>query len=159
MRAILGLLAALLLIVSAPLGAQVPAGIAWIGPTDEARQVLYIAAFKLGMREGKDYTLDVQYADGHYERFPAMVDAVLKREPALIIVVTIASVRAAQQAARTVPIVFVSTNDPLGSGLVASMARPGGNTTGISNQAEGVIGKYVELCCTTRCRRPGTSRC
>ena len=59
--------------------------------------------------------------------------------------ITIASVRAAQQATKAVPIVFVSTNDPLGSGLVASLARPGGNTTGISNQAEDVIVKYVEL--------------
>ena len=150
MKAIFALMTALLLTVPLPLRAQAPARIAWIGPTDAAGQALYIAAFKDGLRnngmiEGKDFAFDAQYADGHYDRFPAMIDAALKRNPALIMAVTIASVRAAQQATKTIPIVFVSTNDPLGSGLVASLARPGGNTTGISNQAEDVIGKYVEL--------------
>jgi len=127
-----------------------PARIAWIGPSDAADQARYIASFKEGMRdngmvEGSRYVLDAQYADGHYDRFPAMIDAALKRGPALIVVVTIASVRAAQRATASVPILFVSTNDPVGSGLIASLARPGGNTTGISNQAEDVIAKYVEL--------------
>ena len=149
-RNLLFALGASALAVAAPMRAQALPRIAWIGPSDAAGQVRYIAAFKEGMREnglldGKDYVLDAQYADGHYDRFPAMVDAALKRDPALIVVITIASVRAAQQATKAVPIVFVSTNDPLGSGLVASLARPGGNTTGISNQAEDVIVKYVEL--------------
>ena len=127
-----------------------PARIAWIGPSDAAGQAKYIASFKDGMSdnglvEGRNYVLDAQYADGHYDRFPAMIDAALKRDPALIMAITIASVRAAQLATNSVPIVFMSTNDPVGSGLVASLARPGGNTTGISNQAEDVIVKYVEL--------------
>src|SRR5438552_10834794 len=149
-RNLLFALGASALAVAAPMRAQALPRIAWIGPSDAAGQVRYIAAFKEGMREnglldGKDYVLDAQYADGHYDRFPAMVDAALKRDPALIDVIPIASVRAPQQATKAVPIVFVSTNEPLGSGLVASLARPGGNTTGISNQAEDVIVKYVEL--------------
>ena len=127
-----------------------PARIAWIAPSDAAGQAQYIASFKEGMRdnglvEGRNYVLDAQYADGHYDRFPAMIDAALKRNPALLMAITIASVRAAQAATNSVPIVFMSTNDPVGSGLIASLARPGGNTTGISNQAEDVIVKYVEL--------------
>ena len=144
-------LAIALALASAVASAQPsPARIAWIGPSDAAGQAPYIASFKEGMRdngmvEGSSYVLDAPYADGHYDRFPAMIDAALKRNPALIMVVTIASVRAAQRATDSVPIVFVSTNDPVGSGLIASLARPGGNTTGISNQAEDLIVKYVEL--------------
>ena len=150
MKTIFAFLMALLVTVPEVLRAQAPPRIAWIGPSDAAGQALYIAAFKDGLRnngkiEGKDFAFDAQFADGHYDRFPAMVDAALKRNPALIIVITIASVRAAQKATKAIPIVFVSTNDPLGSGLIASLAHPGGNTTGISNQAEDVIGKYVEF--------------
>ena len=150
MKAIFSLLMALLVTVPVALRAQAPPRIAWIGPMDQASHALYIAAFKEGLRnngmiEGRDFTLDAQHAEGHYDRFPAMVDAALKRNPALIVVITIASVRAAQRATKTIPIVFVSTNDPLGSGLIASLAHPGGNTTGISNQAEDLIGKYVEF--------------
>jgi putative ABC transport system substrate-binding protein len=54
-------------------------------------------------------------------------------------------VRAAQKATRTVPIIFVGTNDPVGSGLVASLARPGGNTTGLASQSEDLLDKYLEL--------------
>ncbi|MBR0939030.1 ABC transporter substrate-binding protein [Bradyrhizobium jicamae] len=127
--------------------AEQPRRIAWLGPGSAEKQGHYVTSFKDGMREnnlfeGRDYILDVQYAEGHYDRFPAMVQAALGRDPAVIIVVTVASVRAAQLATRGVPIVFISTNDPVGSGLVASLARPGGNTTGISNQGES---KYVDL--------------
>jgi putative tryptophan/tyrosine transport system substrate-binding protein len=130
--------------------AEQPRRIAWLGPGSAEKQGHYISSFKHGMREnnlfeGRDYVLDVQYAEGHYDRFAAMVEAALKRNPDVIIVVTIASVVAAQRATRTVPIVFISTNDPVGSGLVTSLARPGGNTTGISNQAEDAVNKYVDL--------------
>ncbi len=130
--------------------AEQPKRVAWLSPGSAEKQGHYIASFKRGMGEnnlveGRDYVLDLQYAAGHYDRFPAMVEAALARGPAVIIVVTIASVQAAQQATRTVPIVFISTNDPVGSGLVATLARPGGNTTGISNQAEDAVYKYVDL--------------
>ena len=98
-----------------------------------------------GMLEGKHYILDVVDAEGYYDRFPTLTSKVLERNPAIIMVQTIESVRVAQQATKTIPIVFVSTNDPVGSGLVASLARPGGNTTGLSTQNEDVVSKYVEL--------------
>jgi putative ABC transport system substrate-binding protein len=123
--------------------------IAYVGPSRAITMAANIAAFKEGMREngmieGQNYVLDEVYADGHYDRFPALVDEVLKRNPAIILTNTIASVRAAQQATKTVPIVFLA-NDPVGSGLVASLARPGGNTTGLSSQNEDVVAKFVEL--------------
>ena len=98
-----------------------------------------------GLIEGKHYVLDIVHADGQYERFPALIKELLQREPALILVGTITAVRAAQQATRTVPIVMTGGNDPVANGVVASLARPGGNTTGISNQAEDTTVKFVEF--------------
>jgi putative ABC transport system substrate-binding protein len=127
-----------------------PPRIAWFSPGTAENQGHYETAFKQGMRdnglaEGRDYVLEVQYAAGHYERFPSMIAEALARQPAVLVGVTIPSIKAAQQATRSVPIVFISTTDPVGNGLVASLSRPGGNTTGVSNQAQSAITKYVDL--------------
>ena len=109
-----------------------------------------LAALRTGLRENgltedKDYVLDPFWADGHYDRFPKLVEAALSRKPSIILVMTIASARAAQQATKTVPIVMVGLNDPVGSGLVASLARPGGNTTGIATMNDDRAAKLVEF--------------
>ena len=127
-----------------------PARIGFVVASRTAGNAARLAAFKQGMREiglieGKHYVLDPVYAEGRYERFPALIKELLQREPAVIVTTTIASVRAAQQATRTVPIVMAGTNDPVGSGLVASLARPGGNTTGLSTQGEDTAAKLVEF--------------
>ena len=141
------------------LGAWLSAGVAWaqapprivfIWPGSASGEALRSTAFKEGLRDiglvaGRDYQLEELYADGQYDRFPAMAAEVMKQRPALIMVVTIASVRAVQQATKTVPIVFVPTNDPLGSGLIASYARPGANTTGFSTQNEDTLLKNLQL--------------
>ena len=125
-----------------------PARIGIIVPATAAAYATRLAAFKQGMREnglieGQHYVVDLVAADGHYERFPALVKELLQRNPAVIM--STAAVRAAQQATRTVPIVMISSNDPVGSGLVASLARPGGNTTGLSNQSIDTAAKFVEF--------------
>lgn len=109
-----------------------------------------LAAFTQGMRdngliEGRDYVLDVSYAQGDNERFPAFVKDLLQRDPAVIMTNTYAATRAAQLATRTVPIVMIAASDPVANGLVASMAQPGGNTTGLSNQSEDIYVKFVEF--------------
>ena len=131
-------------------GSAPPARIGFIVPTNVATNATRLAAFKQGMREnglieGAHYVLDVVYADGQYERLPALAQELLQRKPALIMMNSAAAVRAAQQATRTVPIVMTSVTDPVGSGLVASLARPGGNTTGLSTQAEDTNAKFVEF--------------
>ena len=143
-------IASALLLLALPAGAQTPARIAIIFPPDAAVSAIRLASFKQGMREnglleGKHYVIDARYAEGNYERFPAITDELLKRNPAVIIVSTITSALVAQRATKTIPIVFASLNDPVGSGVVASLARPGGNTTGLSNQSEDAMAKYVEL--------------
>ena len=127
-----------------------PARIAWLGPGTASGDRQFLDAFKLGLQqnglvEGRDYLLDDRSADGHYERFPDLTREMLARQPAVLVVATITSVRAAQQLTKTVPIIFATLNDPVKAGLVASLARPGGNTTGISNLAEDPTGKLLEI--------------
>jgi putative ABC transport system substrate-binding protein len=141
---------ALFLAIAVPCWAQAPPRIAWLWPGSQEGMATLLSGFKEGMREnglveGTDYLLDERYAAGKYDQFPALAEDLLKRNPAILMVNTIASVRAAQQATKTVPIIFVHTNDPVGSGLVASLAHPGGNTTGLSTQSEDIINKHIEL--------------
>ncbi len=131
-------------------GSGAPARIGIIVPANAAAYATRLAAFKQGMRdngliEAKDYVTDLVYADGDYERFPALAKELLQRVPAVIMVNTAALARAAQLATRTVPIVMTGITDPVGSGLVASLARPGGNITGLSNQGEDTTAKFVEF--------------
>ena len=89
--------------------------------------------------------LDVRWAEGVYERFPALARDVVQRDPRVILVTTIAAVRAAQRATTTIPIVMTTINNPVGAGLIASLARPGGNTTGIANLTEDVTPKVLDI--------------
>src|SRR5215471_15731706 len=118
------------------------------GATDSF--AIFVEAFKQGMRdngmvEGQDYVLDLRYADGDYSRFPALAAEVAQRKPAAIVVTTISAARAAQHASSTIPIVMTGLIDPVGQGLIASLARPGGNTTGLANLAQDVMPKLVEI--------------
>ena len=131
-------------------GSAPPARIGIMLSGSAAASVPRLAAIQQGMLEnglieGRHYVLDVVYADGHLERFPALAKELLQRGPAVIMVAAIVATRAAQQATRTVPIVMITGTDPVGSGLVASLARPGGNTTGQSSQAEDITAKFVEF--------------
>jgi putative ABC transport system substrate-binding protein len=115
---------------------------------------IFVNAFKQGMLdngmvEDRDYLLDLRFADGDYGRFPALADEVVQRKPAAIIVTTISAARAAQRATATIPIVMTGLIDPVGIGLIASLARPGGNITGLSNMAQDVMPKLVEILRTT----------
>ncbi len=130
--------------------AQSPARLAWIETGSAATTAWLVAAMRGGLAdnglvEGRDYVLDMFFAEGDYSRFPALTREALARSPAILLVGTIASVRAAQQATKTVPIVMISTNDPVGAGLIDSLARPGGNTTGVATMGDDVATKVVEL--------------
>ena len=113
------------------IGQQPSARIAYLGPGNAKTFGIMLDGLKEGLREqglteGKDYVLDVRWAEGRYERFPALVDELLRFGPSVIIPGTIAAVRAAQRATSTIPIVMPSIIDPVGAGLIASLARPGG---------------------------------
>jgi putative ABC transport system substrate-binding protein len=111
---------------------------------------IFVDAFKQGMRdngmvEDRDYVLDLRFADGGYSRFPTFASEVAQRKPAVIVVTTISAARAAQRVSATIPIVMTGLIDPVGQGLIASLARPGGNTTGLANLAQDVMPKLVEI--------------
>ncbi len=108
-----------------------------------------VGAIKQGLREnglveGKEYSLEQRWADGDYERFAAFARELVEQKVAVIIVTTIAAARAAQRETSVIPIVMGMINDPVGSGLVTSLARPGGNTTGMASLNEDITPKMVE---------------
>jgi putative ABC transport system substrate-binding protein len=107
-------------------------------------------AFERGLRDlgwtpGTDILIEYRYAEGKPERLPELA-AELVRMPVDVIVASASTgVRAAQQATRTIPIVMSTLPDPVGLGLVANLARPGGNTTGLTLDSETLTGKQLEL--------------
>jgi putative ABC transport system substrate-binding protein len=97
-----------------------------------------------GLREGHDYVLDVRYAAGDYRLFPLLIEELLAANPAVVVAFTLPAAKAAQSLTKAVPIVMVA-NDPVGQSLVSSLARPGGNVTGIATMNEDLTLKAFEL--------------
>src|SRR5262249_45257145 len=100
---------------------------------------------ELGYVEGRNITLEPRWAKGEYDRYPALAADLVRLRAHVIVTVGGAATKAAQQVTKTTPIVMSVVIDPLGSGLVASLARPGGNITGLTVMASDVVGKQFEL--------------
>ena len=100
---------------------------------------------ELGHVEGRNVVIDIRSAEGRSERYPALAAELVALNVDVIVVPGIPGALAAKQATRTIPIVFVGATDPAKSGLVASLARPGGNVTGLSLVDPGLVGKSLEL--------------
>jgi putative tryptophan/tyrosine transport system substrate-binding protein len=99
----------------------------------------------LGYVEGQNLEIDWRYAEGRAERFPELAAELAQRPVDLIVAVSTPAVLAAKQATQTIPVVMVYAADPVGTGLVASLARPGGNLTGVSDMATDLSAKRLEL--------------
>src|SRR5207237_8961867 len=100
---------------------------------------------ELGYTEGKNIVIEYRYADGKADRLPALAVELVRLKLDVIVATTTPSVLAVKKASATIPIVFVSVADPVASGLVASLARPGGNITGLTILAPELSGKRLEL--------------
>ena len=109
------------------------------------REALWDGLRELGYMPGKNLILDVVYSEGRSERFPDLAKELIARKVDLIVVTTTPAGLAAKAATTTIPILFPMAIDPVGTGLVASLARPGGNATGISMVSVELSGKRLEL--------------
>ena len=129
-------------------GVKLPT-IGLLGATTAALWSRWLAAFverlrELGWMEGRTVTIEYRWAEGRSERF-AEIAAEFVRMKVDVIVTAGTAVPFVKQATKHIPIVFPMANDPVGAGLVASLARPGGNVTGVSLQAHDLAGKRIEI--------------
>lgn len=99
----------------------------------------------LGYIEGQNFVLVDRYADGQQERLPELAAGLVRLEVDIIMATTSGSAKAAKDATSTIPIVMAGSGDPVGLGLVASLARPGGNVTGPSMMNAEIVGKRMQL--------------
>ena len=99
----------------------------------------------LGYVNGQTISIDYLSPDGRSERFPALANDCLRLKADIIVVTTTPAAQAAKNATRTIPIVMIPLGDPVGTGLVASLARPGGNVTGLTFMASGIAAKRLGL--------------
>src|SRR5215472_3452981 len=100
---------------------------------------------ELGYIEGRNVVIEHRYAEGKADRLPALAAELMGLQVDVIVAAGTPGVLAAKKATSTIPIVFVSVADPVASGFVASLARPGGNVTGLTNFSPELSGKRVEL--------------
>jgi putative ABC transport system substrate-binding protein len=110
----------------------------------------FIAAFHQGLAEvgfvpGQNVAIEYRWAHGQYDRLAGLAVALVRRQVAVIATADIASAFAAKAATTTIPIVFNTSLDPVATGLVASLNRPGGNVTGITSLNTEVISKRLEM--------------
>jgi putative tryptophan/tyrosine transport system substrate-binding protein len=125
-------------------------GVLMNSTADDAVSQDRLTAFVQGLQElgwtvGRNLQIDYRWGAGNVERYRTFAAELVALTPDILVTVGAPAVEALQRATRTVPIVFTSVTDPVGGGLVASLARPGGNTTGFTLSEYGLSGKWLEL--------------
>jgi len=121
-----------------------------LSPLSAEADVPMMAAFRkglagLGWVEGRDYVLEGIYADGQESRLAGLAAELVRRKVDLIVVGSNPGTLAAKRATGTVPIVMVTTGDPVEAGIVGTLARPGGNISGVTALGQGLSAKRLEL--------------
>ena len=152
-RAVLNLLCALLLALTVPAAAQQPKKVPRVGFLDSSTasaSAVRVEAFwqelrKLGWIEGKNITVEYRFAEQKSERLPELAADLVGLKVDLIVVVGAGSALAAKSATTTIPIVLTVVGDPVGADLIASLARPGGNVTGLSSLSPELTTKRLEV--------------
>ena len=151
-RALVGLVCVVLAAPPAA-GAQPPTNVPRIGvlwPYSPSIAWPFAEAFRqrlraLGYVEGQTIALEERWAEGRYDRLPSLAAELVRLNVDIIVTASTPAVQAAQQATRTIPIVMTVVSDPVAIGLAASLARPGGNVTGLSLMHPEVSGKRLQL--------------
>jgi putative tryptophan/tyrosine transport system substrate-binding protein len=127
-----------------------PPTIGFLGPLSPSAATEWTAAFVQRMREhgwteGRTVVIEYRWAEGRSERFAEIAAEFVRLKVDVIVTAATAAVIALKQATSVIPIVFAAAGDPVGTGLVASLARPGGNVTGLSNQSHDIASKRLDL--------------
>ncbi|HZA54393.1 MAG TPA: ABC transporter substrate binding protein, partial [Candidatus Udaeobacter sp.] len=141
----------MLVALSFPANAQQPAKVYRIGYLSarhgvESREEAFRQGLReIGYREGQNIVIEWRFTKGKIGRFPELVAELVDLKVDVIVAGGSEAAFAAKNGTRTVPIVFPTTSDPVAVGLVASLAQPGGNVTGLSIDAPGLSGKRLEL--------------
>jgi ABC-type uncharacterized transport system substrate-binding protein len=149
-------LGALLFALCLPVQAQQPAGkIPRVGflhtsSASNSETLLRVEAFRQGLRdlgyaEGKNISIEYRYADGKLERLPELAQELVRLKVEMLVASNATVARAAKKSGVTIPIVVTVSGDPTAGGLVASLARPGGNVTGLYQYSPELVGKRLEL--------------
>ena len=147
-------LCAMLLALCFPAEAQQPKKvprIGYVGGTDDPRTPgPFVDAFRQGLRdlgyiEGRNILIEYRSAEGKQDRYPSLVTELVQLKVDVLVSAIPGVIRAAKQATKTIPIVMVTPVDPVATGLVDSLARPGGNVTGITRLTQELSGKRLEL--------------
>ncbi len=140
--------------LAAPLAAKAQqAGIfriGWLGLPGQAANADLVAGFReglqeLGYTEGKNLTIEYRFAEGRIERLPHLAAELVSLPVHAIVVTSAPAAIAAKQATSTIPIVMMAVANPVGNGLITSLAKPGGNVTGVSSAHEDISAKWLEL--------------
>ena len=149
----LSVVALVLVMTGAVATAQQPSKVIRVGcllAASASSEKSRIEAFRQGLRElgyveGKNIVIEWRFGDGKQDRLPALAAELVRLKVDIIVTGGSAATRAAKEATTTIPIVMMQDADPVGSGFVASLARPGGNITGLSTLAPELSGKRLEL--------------
>src|SRR5262245_22131392 len=154
-RKIIGLaLGAMLFALSSPAWAQQPKKvprIAYVSGSDDPRTPgPNVEAFQQGLRdlgyiEEKNIVVDYRYADGKLDELSSILAELVSLNPDVLVVETLTGIHAAKQASKAIPIVMVTTQDPVATKIIDSLARPGGNITGVTTLRRELSGKRLEL--------------
>jgi putative ABC transport system substrate-binding protein len=127
-----------------------PHRVGFLGNSTAALEANLVEPFRQGLRErgyveGRDVVVEYRWAEGKYERFPELIHDLLRLKVDVIVTAGTPAALAVKRATTTVPLVMIAVGDPVGTGLVASLARPGGNVTGLTSIAADLEGKRLEL--------------
>ena len=124
--------------------------VGWLNSETPSGYAPMVAAFRQGLSEagfveGRNVTIEYRWAQGHNDRLPALAAELVRRPVAVLAAAGTPSALAAKAATTTIPIVFSTAADPVGEGLVVSLNRPGGNTTGVTNLGAELVQKEMEM--------------
>jgi ABC-type uncharacterized transport system substrate-binding protein len=124
--------------------------VGYLSSSSAERERTRVAAFQQGLRElgyseGKSISIEQRYAGGEFERLPELAAELARLKIDIFVIAGAPAAHAAKKASTVIPIVMIAVADPVGMGLVASLARPGGSITGLSDFNTGVVAKRLEL--------------